>query len=74
MTIQSAVDQYWVAEENERLQALLTARSAELERLNRELDAKLEQRTLALKNAARSGAHASTPSAIRWPSFAEGAR
>jgi two-component system NtrC family sensor kinase len=52
MTIQSAVDQYWVAEENERLQALLTARSAELERLNRELDAKLEQRTLALKNAA----------------------
>jgi two-component system NtrC family sensor kinase len=52
LTIQDAVDQYWVADENLRLQSLLTARSAELERLNRELDAKLEARTQALKQAA----------------------
>ena len=52
LTIQDAVDQYWVADENLRLQALLTARSADLERLNRELDAKLEARTEALRQAA----------------------
>jgi len=52
LTIQDAIDQYWVADENLRLQALLTARSAELERLNRELDAKLEARTEALRQAA----------------------
>src|SRR5512136_937546 len=52
LTIQSAIDQYWVVSENERLQQLLTVRSAELDRLNKELDAKLEMRTQALKRSA----------------------
>jgi two-component system NtrC family sensor kinase len=52
LTIQDAIDQYWLTEENQRLQVLLTARQAELERLNRELDAKLEARTEALRLAA----------------------
>jgi two-component system NtrC family sensor kinase len=52
VTIQGAVDQYWLLEENLRLQQLLTVRSAELERLNRELDQKLEARTVALKRSA----------------------
>jgi two-component system NtrC family sensor kinase len=52
LTIQDAIDQYWVSDDNLRLQSLLTSRTAELERLNRELDAKLEARTFALKQAA----------------------
>ncbi len=52
LTIQSAVDQYFLQEENLRLESLLTVRNAELERLNRDLDAKLEARTKALKRAA----------------------
>jgi two-component system NtrC family sensor kinase len=52
LTVQSAVDQYWVLDENQRLQSLLSVRGAELERLNRELDAKLEMRTQALRRAA----------------------
>ena len=52
LTIQSAIDQHWVVDDNERLQQLLTVRSADLERLNKELDAKLEMRTQALMRAA----------------------
>jgi two-component system NtrC family sensor kinase len=52
LTIQSAVDQYFLQEENQRLEALLTVRNADLERLNRELDEKLEARTEALSRAA----------------------
>jgi two-component system NtrC family sensor kinase len=52
LTIQSAIDQYWLVEENARLSGLLTQRNAELEKLNRELDAKLEQRSRALIRAA----------------------
>ncbi|MGA8891320.1 MAG: response regulator, partial [Anaeromyxobacteraceae bacterium] len=53
LTIQDAVDQFFTTEENQRLQRMLTARQAELERLNRELDAKLEARTEALRLAAQ---------------------
>ncbi|HET8733661.1 MAG TPA: ATP-binding protein [Anaeromyxobacteraceae bacterium] len=52
LTIQDAIDRFWMTEENDRLQRLLTARQAELERLNRDLDAKLEARTEALRLAA----------------------
>jgi two-component system NtrC family sensor kinase len=52
LTIQSAVDQYWLAEENARLNDLITQRNQDLERLNRELDAKLEQRSRALTRSA----------------------
>jgi two-component system NtrC family sensor kinase len=52
VTVQSAVDQYWLAEENARLHALLTDRNAALERVNRELDDKLEARSRALLRAA----------------------
>jgi two-component system NtrC family sensor kinase len=52
LTIQSAVDQHALGDENARLQALLTQRNHELERLNRELDAKLEARSRALTRAA----------------------
>ncbi len=51
-TIQSAVDHYWLADDNERLERLLTVRNAELEVANRELDAKLESRTQALRRSA----------------------
>jgi two-component system NtrC family sensor kinase len=53
LTVQDAIDQFWMTEENQRLQNLVTARQAELERLNRELDAKLEARTEALRQAAQ---------------------
>ncbi len=52
LTIQSAVDQYFLQDDNQRLESLLTVRNAELERLNRELDQKLEARTDALRRAA----------------------
>ena len=52
LTIQSAIDQYWLAEENARLNALISQRNLELEKLNRELDAKLEQRSRALIRSA----------------------
>jgi two-component system NtrC family sensor kinase len=52
LTIQSAFDQYALSDENGRLQALLTQRNQELERLNRELDEKLEARSRALTRAA----------------------
>ena len=52
LTIQSAIDQYWLVEENTRLNALITQRNQELERMNRELDVKLEQRSRALIRAA----------------------
>ncbi len=53
ITIQSAVDQFWISAENERLQALVSERNAELERLNRDLDGKLAARTQALTRAAQ---------------------
>jgi two-component system, NtrC family, sensor kinase len=52
LTIQSAVDQYYLQEDNQRLESLLTTRNAELEALNRDLDRKLEARTEALRRAA----------------------
>jgi two-component system NtrC family sensor kinase len=53
LTVQDAIDQFWTIDENRRLQGMLTARQAELERLNRDLDAKLEARTEALRLAAQ---------------------
>ncbi len=53
ITIQSAIDQFWIVEENERLQALVSDRNAELERLNRDLDGKLIARSEALVRAAQ---------------------
>jgi two-component system NtrC family sensor kinase len=52
LTIQDAIHQNRVVEENQRLQALVAARQAELEALNRDLDAKLAARTDALRLAA----------------------
>ncbi|HSN14132.1 MAG TPA: response regulator, partial [Anaeromyxobacteraceae bacterium] len=52
-TIQSAVDQYWIVEENHRLQRLVAERNDELERLNRDLDNRLAQRSAALVRAAQ---------------------
>jgi len=52
LTVQSAIDQYWLVEENGRLSDLLTQRNAELELANRELDQKLEARSRALTRAA----------------------
>jgi two-component system NtrC family sensor kinase len=53
ITIQSAIDQYWIVEQNARLEALLSLRNDELERLNRDLDGKLAQRSAALVRAAQ---------------------
>jgi two-component system NtrC family sensor kinase len=53
ITIQSAIDQFWTTDENARLQGLLTQRNQELERLNRDLDDKLAERSAALVRAAR---------------------
>ncbi len=53
LTVQDAIEQFWMIEENQRLQNMLAARQAELERLNRDLDAKLEARTEALRLAAQ---------------------
>ncbi len=53
ITIQSAIDQYWTAEENARLQALIAERNDELERVNRDLDGKLAARSEALVRAAQ---------------------
>jgi two-component system, NtrC family, sensor kinase len=52
VTIQSAIDHHRSLEENDRLQHLLTERNAELERLNRDLDGKLAERSAALVRAA----------------------
>ena len=52
LTLQSAIDQYWLVEENGRLSELITQRNAELELANRELEAKVEQRSKALVRAA----------------------
>jgi two-component system, NtrC family, sensor kinase len=52
ITIQSAIDQYWIVEQNSRLEALLSLRNDELEQLNRDLDGKLAQRSAALVRAA----------------------
>ncbi|HEX9400205.1 MAG TPA: ATP-binding protein [Anaeromyxobacter sp.] len=53
ITIQSAIDQFWILEDNSRLQALLAERNAELEWLNRDLDGKLAARSQALIRAAQ---------------------
>jgi two-component system NtrC family sensor kinase len=53
LTIQDAIDHFWTNEENQRLESLLSARQAELERVNRELDDKLEARTEAVRQAAQ---------------------
>jgi len=53
LTVQDAIDHFWMNEENQRLQSLLSARQSELERVNRELDATLEARTEALRQAAQ---------------------
>ncbi len=52
ITVQSAIDQFWTLEENDRLTRELAARNAELERMNRELDARLVARQAALVRAA----------------------
>jgi two-component system NtrC family sensor kinase len=52
LTIQSAIDQHWIVEQNARLEALLSRRNDELERLNRDLDGELVQRSAALVQAA----------------------
>ncbi len=53
ITIQSAFDQYRIVEQNTRLEALLSLRNDELEKLNRDLDGKLAQRSAALVRAAQ---------------------
>src|SRR5512142_2736896 len=53
ITIQSAVDQYWIVDENARLQKLVAQRNEELERLNRDLDGQLAARSQALVRAAQ---------------------
>ena len=53
ITIQSAIDQFWIIEENARLQAIVSERNAELERMNRDLDGKLAARSQALVRAAQ---------------------
>jgi two-component system NtrC family sensor kinase len=53
ITIQSAIDQYWIVDQNARLESLLSLRNDELEKLNRDLDGKLAQRSAALVRAAQ---------------------
>ena len=53
ITIQSAVDQYWIVEENIRLQKLLEERNSDLEKVNRDLDGQLSARSAALVRAAQ---------------------
>ncbi len=53
ITIQSSIDQYRIVEENERLQGLLGERNRDLERLNRDLDGQLAERSVALVRAAQ---------------------
>jgi two-component system NtrC family sensor kinase len=53
ITIQSAVDQYWIVEENIRLGRLIQQRNHELEALNRDLDGQLSARSAALVRAAQ---------------------
>jgi two-component system NtrC family sensor kinase len=53
ITIQSAIDQFWLLEENARLQAIVSERNSDLERLNRDLDGKLAARSQALVRAAQ---------------------
>jgi len=53
ITIQSAVDQYWIVEDNIRLQRLLEQRNLELEQLNKDLDGQLSARSAALVRAAQ---------------------
>jgi two-component system, NtrC family, sensor kinase len=53
ITIQSAVDQYWIVEDNQRLQQVIADRNGELTRLNRDLDGQLTARSAALVRAAQ---------------------
>jgi two-component system NtrC family sensor kinase len=52
ITVQSAIEQFWTLDENDRLTRELAARNADLERMNRELDARLVARQAALVRAA----------------------
>ncbi len=52
ITIQNAIDQYWILEDNDHLQALVAERNRDLELLNRALDEKLADRSAALVRAA----------------------
>jgi two-component system NtrC family sensor kinase len=52
LTVESAVAQHAIMQDHARLAGLLTERNFELERLNRELDARLEERSRALVRAA----------------------
>ena len=52
LTVQGAIDQCWIVSENARLSELITQRNAELELANRELEAKVAQRSRALVRAA----------------------
>jgi two-component system NtrC family sensor kinase len=54
LTIECAVGQHAIMEDNARLAGLLTERNAELERLNRDLDAKLGERSTALMQVAEA--------------------
>jgi two-component system NtrC family sensor kinase len=53
ITIQSAIDQFWIVEDNIRLQNLLEQRNLELEALNKDLDGQLSARSAALVRAAQ---------------------
>jgi two-component system, NtrC family, sensor kinase len=53
ISVQSAIEQYWIVEQNWRLEELLSLRNDELEKLNRDLDGKLVQRSAALVRAAQ---------------------
>ncbi|HET6413458.1 MAG TPA: ATP-binding protein [Anaeromyxobacter sp.] len=53
ITIQSAVDQFWIVEDNVRLQKLIEERNRQLEQLNRDLDGQLSARSAALVRAAQ---------------------
>jgi two-component system NtrC family sensor kinase len=53
ITIESAIEQYWTQEENGRLQKLITERNEALERLNRDLDGRLAERSAAVVRAAQ---------------------
>ncbi len=53
ITIQSAVDQFWIVEDNIRLQRLLEQRNFELEHLNKDLDGQLSAQSAALVRAAQ---------------------
>ena len=74
LTLQSAIDQYWLLEENARLSDLITQRNAELERPTASWTAKSSSARRRSPAPRRSGAPASTPWATRSPSSARTGR